>query len=132
MRTGACYCKAIRYAVPDSVSHSTNCHCEMCRGTTGAPFVAWFTVPADQFVLVSGAPASFRSSSHGTRTFCPACGTQISFADDATPGDIDITTCSLDDPNSVPPHSHIFTQSKVSWLILADGLPQYRRSRSEG
>lgn len=131
MHTGGCYCKAIRYEVPEQVFNSTNCHCDMCRGTTGAPFVAWFTVPSERFVLVSGALASFRSSAHGTRTFCPTCGTQVTFADDATPGEIDVTTCSLDDPGAVPPQGHIFTHSKVSWVVLADGLPQYLRSRSE-
>jgi hypothetical protein len=104
----------------------------MCRRTTGAPCVAWFTVPAAQFELLAGAPARFRSSSHATRTFCPTCGTQLTFVDDASPGEIDITICSLDDPELVPPRDHTFTSSKLDWLTLSDGLAQFRRSRSEG
>jgi hypothetical protein len=132
MLTGGCYCKAIRYGVAGLVFNPTNCHCVMCRGTTGAPCVAWFSVASEDFELLSGTPTSFRSSSHATRTFCPTCGTQLTFVDDARPGDVDITTGSLDDPNRVAPQDHTFTGSKLDWVELADGLPQYRRSRSEG
>jgi hypothetical protein len=104
----------------------------MCRGTTGAPCVAWFSVPSTDFKLLSGNPTPFRSSNHATRTFCPACGTQLTFVDDATPADTDITICSLDDPAGVSPQDHTFTSEKLAWLTLSDGLPQYRRSRSEG
>lgn len=104
----------------------------MCRGTTGAPSVAWFTVPASSFRIVSGTPARFRSSDHGTRGFCPACGTQLTFADDGYSDEIDITICSLDDPNAVAPASHIFTASAPAWEVLPnDGLPRYRHSRKD-
>jgi hypothetical protein len=33
---------------------------------------------------------------------------------------------------TMPPQDHTFTGSKLDWVQLADGLPQYRRSRSEG
>jgi hypothetical protein len=132
MLTGGCYCKAIRYRVPAQTFNSTICHCDMCRGTTGAPCVAWFSVASEDFELLSGTPTSFRSSAHATRTFCPTCGTQLTFADDATPGEVDITTCSLDDPNQVAPPDHTCTGSKLDWVELADGLPQYRRSCAEG
>lgn len=132
MLTGGCYCGAIRYETSGPVSNQANCHCEMCRRTTGAPCVAWFTVPRDQFHILTGTPTSFRSSNHATRHFCPTCGTQISFADDALQDEIDITACSLDDPNQVPPRHHIFTASQIAWLKLGDGLPTYSRSKSDG
>jgi hypothetical protein len=132
MMNAGCFCGAIRYRVGGPIVEATNCHCQMCRRTTGAPCVAWFTVPAAQFELLAGAPTRFRSSSRATRTFCPACGTQLTFVDDASPDAIDVTTCSLDDPELVPPRDHTFISSKLDWLKLADGLPQFRRSRSEG
>lgn len=132
MLNGGCYCGAIRYRVAERISHPTNCHCEICRRTTGAPCVAWFSVPSADFALLAGTPTLFRSSSHATRSFCPTCGTQLTFVDDATPGETDITIGSLDDPDSVAPHDHTFTSGKLAWLKLADGLPAYRRSRSEG
>jgi hypothetical protein len=132
MLTGGCYCKAIRYRISGPITHPTNCHCDICRGTTGAPCVAWFSVASENIELISGTLTRFRSSSHATRTFCPTCGTQISFVDDATPAETDITIGSLDDPNAVAPLDHTFTSGTLAWLKLADGLPQYRRRRSEG
>lgn len=132
MLTGGCYCKAIRYRISGSITHPTNCHCDICRGTTGAPCVAWFSVASENIELISGTPTRFRSSSHATRSFCPTCGTQISFVDDATPAETDITIGSLDDPNAVAPLDHTFASGKLAWLKLGDGLPRYRRRRSEG
>jgi hypothetical protein len=132
MLTGGCYCKAIRYRVSERITNPTNCHCQMCRGTTGAPCVAWFSVMSEDYELLSGTPAQFRASAHATRTFCPACGTQLTFVDDATAAETDVTICSLDDPDAVAPRDHTFTSSKLAWLKLADGLPQYRRRRADG
>lgn len=132
MLTGGCYCKAIRYQVSGRIFNATVCHCDMCRRTTGAPCVAWFSVASEDVVVLAGAPATFRSSDHATRTFCATCGTQLTFVDDATPGDTDITICSLDEPDAIAPQDHTFTRSQAGWLKLADGLPRYARTRTEG
>ncbi|MFP5391036.1 MAG: GFA family protein [Gammaproteobacteria bacterium] len=132
MRTGRCYCGDIRYEIPDEVRNETLCHCSMCRGTTGAPCVAWVTVARASLRFTLGVPTSFRSSAHGTRSFCARCGTQLTFADDTTLEEIDVTICSLDAPQAVPPRDHTFTGSALPWMPVADGLPHYRRTRSEG
>ncbi len=130
MLTGGCYCGAIHYTVTAEPINRTICHCTMCRGTTGAPCVAWFTVPLVHFHL-SGAATHYRSSDRGTRTFCPVCGTQLTFADDALPHEIDVSTCSLKEPAAVPPVSHIHTASQLPWIHFSDGLPVFARSRSD-
>lgn len=132
MLTGGCYCKAIKYRVSGRIFNSTLCHCDICQKTTGAPCLAWFSVASANFVLLTGTPTSFRSSAHATRTFCGQCGTQLTFVDDATPADTDVSIGSLDAPDQVAPHDHTFTSGKLAWLKLADGLPEFRRSRSEG
>lgn len=132
MLTGGCFCKAIRYEADQPPFNRTNCHCTMCRGTTGAPCVAWFSVPRHAFRFIQGTPTQFRSSQPATRTFCPVCGTQLTFAHDGSPDEIDVTTCSLDVPADASPQDHTYTSSQLPWLKLDDGLPRYRRSRSEG
>ena len=132
MLTGGCYCGAIRYEASGRPINRTNCHCTMCRGTTGAPCVAWFSVYTSAFRYMRGAPAEYRSSQHATRAFCGTCGTQLTFSDDASPDEIDITTCSLDNMAEAAPQDHTFTSSQVPWLKIADGLPGFSRSRAEG
>jgi hypothetical protein len=105
------------------------CHCSICRRTSGAPAVAWFTVSAASFEIVAGQPVTFQSSDHGTRSFCPRCGTPLTFRSTRFPGEIDVTTCSLDDPEAVPPQDHTRTSSRLGWLKLADGLPAFPEAR---
>jgi len=49
MLQGGCFCGRIRYEVAGRPFHETNCHCSICRRTTGAPFVAWFSVRPLEF-----------------------------------------------------------------------------------
>jgi hypothetical protein len=132
MLKGGCYCGRVRYEATGVPSQETNCHCSICRRTTGAAFVTWFTVARSGFRFVSGAPVRFKSTPKAVRTFCPQCGTQLTFEHEDFPDEIDVTTCSLDDPEALPPRDHIWTRSKVSWIELADALPQYAKRRDEG
>jgi hypothetical protein len=79
---------------------------------------------------VQGHPSSFRSSSKATGSFCPHCGTQLTFQADDYPDEVDITTCSLDHPEAVPPRDHTYMGSKVQWIELTEGLPRYAQARS--
>ncbi|QSA95782.1 GFA family protein [Methylococcus sp. EFPC2] len=130
MLTGGCHCGAIRYEADGVPFHETNCHCSICRRTTGAPFVAWFSVARSDFRIVQGTPQRYRSSEKGRRSFCPTCGTQLTFEHEDMPDEIDITTCSLDDPERLPPRDHTRTRSKLSWVELGDGLPEHPESRN--
>lgn len=132
MLNGGCFCGAIRYEAGGTPFHQTNCHCTICRRTTGAPFVAWFSVLRSEFRLIQGTPAKTRSSPRGMRTFCPHCGTQLTFEHDDASNEIDVTTCSLDAPEQLPPKDHTQTSTKLAWVKLADALPQYREARSKG
>lgn len=132
MMEGHCLCGALRYEVDGAPVQQTNCHCSMCRRASGAPYVAWFSVPSTQFRFVAGEPARYQSSSHATRTLCAGCGTPITFESVRDPDYVDVTICSLSDPEALAPADHTFTSAQLSWVKLADGLPRYPRSRSEG
>jgi hypothetical protein len=127
---GGCYCGRTRYEAAGTPFHETNCHCSICRRTTGAPFVAWFSVPRSHFRFVSGEPKRFNSTTKGARSFCPHCGTQLTFEHEDFPDEIDVTTCSLDNPEALPPRDHTWISSKLSWVKLPGDLPAYQKSRS--
>ena len=128
MLTGGCFCGDIRYEAGSDPFHSTACHCSICRRATGAPFVAWFSVQRVSFRLLQGAPTRFRSSAKAMRSFCSRCGTQLTFEYDGS-ADIDIATCSLDHPEQVPPQDHIYVGDRLSWIKMADGLPEHPGAR---
>jgi hypothetical protein len=129
MLTGGCLCGETRYEVSGSPFHETSCHCSMCRRASGAPFVAWFSIRQSEFRIVSGAPTRFDSSGKGRRHFCPRCGTQLTFESSDFPDEIDVTTCSLDDPDLLPPKDHTRTSSKLRWIQLSDGLAEFPDAR---
>jgi hypothetical protein len=95
----------------------------------GAPIVAWFTVPRSEYRLVASAPTRFATSRSVARSFRPRCGTSPTFETGEFPDQIDIMTASLDDPETMPPHDHVRTATRLSWVRLADGLPVYPDQR---
>lgn len=126
--TGGCLCGAIRYEARGTPFHRTVCHCSICRRAAGAPMVAWFTVKPADFAFTAGQPSTYRSSAKAQRSFCPVCGTHLTFKMDAL-DEIDVTACSLDDPEAVPPQDHTYVASQLSWVRLEDRLPLYPEAR---
>lgn len=131
MLEGGCFCGHVRYRTAATPFHETHCHCSICRRTSGAPLVSWFSVATEALIFTAGEPTRFQSSEHGTRSFCPRCGTPLTFQTTQAAGEIDVTICSLDDPEAVLPKDHSYTRSKLAWIKLADGLPEYTTSRSD-
>jgi hypothetical protein len=123
---GGCFCGRVRYETTGTPFHETNCHCAICRGTTGATSVAWFSVERSHFRFTEGEPTRFKSTRTGTRAFCSHCGTQLTFETDLLPSEIDVTICSLDDPESVRPKDETWVSSKVGWVLLDRRLPHHR------
>lgn len=130
MLKGGCFCGDIRYEAGGTPFHLTNCHCSICHRTTGAPFVAWFSVPRSGFRFVQGTPTQFRSTLKGMRSFCPRCGTQLTFEHDDASDEIDVTTCSLDEPERLPPEDQTRTSgSSVNFGVESiDALAALRAS----
>jgi hypothetical protein len=126
--TGGCLCGAVRYEARGAPYHRTVCHCSICRRSTGAPMVAWFSVKLADFAFTAGQPSTYRSSAKAQRGCCPTCGTQLTFKLDAEE-EIDVTVGSLDDPEAVPPQDHTFVSSQLSWVHLDDGLRRHSQAR---
>jgi hypothetical protein len=92
--------------------------------------VAWITVKRSDFALIAGDAARYRSSTPVVRTFCGKCGTPLTYAHEAAPDDIDVTTVSLDDPAEFPPRDHTWTSDALPWLHDLDALPRFSKRRS--
>lgn len=129
---GGCSCGAVRYEADGDPFHLTLCHCSDCRRAAGAPAVAWFSVRADALRWTAGTPVSWQSSEGVARSFCGRCGTPLTYRAERYPDEVDVTTCSLDDAEQLPPQDHTFESRRLHWLQLADGLPRYPRARSDG
>ena len=120
---GGCLCNAIRYRLQGVPIISGTCQCRTCRKASAAAIVPWIHVHADDFSFTSGQPVEFQSSPSVTRTFCGRCGTPLTYWKTSYGRKLDVTACSLDDPDMFPPVAHVWTSQKLRWLSLADDLP---------
>ena len=126
MIEGRCLCGATRYAIDAVPRFTSYCHCEDCRRASGSPVVPWTFFPTGTLRWTKGAPKLLRYAGR-ERTFCPDCGTPLSFFDPGIPEEYEVTTCSLDDPNLMPPRDHTWTEDQLPWFQVADGLPRHRQ-----
>ncbi|MCA1990992.1 MAG: GFA family protein [Coleofasciculus sp. S288] len=123
--TGGCFCGYVRYRALEKPIEVTHCHCSICRRVSGAPFVTWATFAKTNFSWTNSKPSRFHSSSKAERTFCDRCGTALTFEEIKRSELIDVTVGSMDQPNNFSPQEHVWTSSRLSWLHLSDGLPEY-------
>lgn len=126
-RTGGCFCGNIRYEITGELLNETVCHCPGCKKSSGAAALPWVTVKPANFKLTQGTLAEVRSNDYpqascdgcgGTRTFCPKCGTPISFKGDGgrAEREIDVTLGSLDDPTAFNPKEDVWPQYRLPWV----------------
>jgi hypothetical protein len=122
---GGCLCGKIRYCAAGPPRGITICHCMTCRRASGAPLVAWSGFAVDRFTFTRGEPAIYQSSAGVERGFCSHCGTQLTYRRQDAADTIDVTIASMDDPEVIAPEDHTWVQSRLSWIVLGDGLPTY-------
>jgi len=123
---GGCFCGALRFEVTPPTGFCAHCHCSMCRRSHGAGFVTWVVVPNAQFKLLAGEQhlVRFRSSDHGTRSFCGTCGSSLFCESTHHPEQIDIVLANFDGPIDVAPQAHIYFDDRIGWVRLGDDLPR--------
>lgn len=131
MTEGGCLCGAVRYRVAGEPLASGICHCETCRRAASAPNLPFAGFAMSNFAVIRGKPVEFRSSPHVVRSFCGQCGSPLTYHDEQHPDAIDIMTCSLDDPNALPPTFSVWVGHILAWDRPRDDLPAYDRSRAE-
>jgi hypothetical protein len=126
--TGRCLCGAVRYRLAGEPLHSVICHCVSCRRASGAPTVAWLTFDRKGFEILAGEPATFRSSAGVSRRFCGTCGSALTYESDKSPGSIDVTTGTLDEPGAFPPTAEVWLDHRVRWQPTDPALGQFTGS----
>ena len=130
---GACACGTVRYRLESEPFDAGWCHCRTCQLVSGAPALAFASVPAGDYVVIRGEERvrRFESSSFGHRRYCGDCGTPLTIEVRHQPDTIDFTIATLDDPDRVEPGFHIFRSSRIGWFETADELPRHDRFRPD-
>ncbi|WP_166726969.1 GFA family protein [Crenobacter cavernae] len=128
---GGCLCGAIRYRVYGEPYYVTHCHCISCRKASGAAFVTWFTIRLAEVEWQGEPMRVYHSSAAVERGFCPNCGATLSYQHASSPGEVDLTVCSLDDPQQLIPEHHTWWSEHLVWVTptMLSALPVHLRAR---
>jgi hypothetical protein len=126
---GGCACGEVRYRLASEPLFVHCCHCLHCQRQTGSAFVVNVLIETDRVELLTGEPHPVdvpRTGGKKQRIFrCPTCETAL-FSRYTRAGIRFVRAGTLDDPSSVTPDVHIFTRSKVPWVVLPESVPAFR------
>lgn len=118
VRTGRCFCGAIRFTATGEPRFISNCHCESCRRASSAPSVTWAGFADSQVAITGDTLRGYASSPGVTRSFCGQCGAQISFRGERWAGETHIPVCAFDAPEEMAPDSDHFEAERLPWAAL--------------
>ncbi|RLQ87606.1 GFA family protein [Notoacmeibacter ruber] len=121
--TGGCQCGAVRFVATGEVKEAAVCHCRMCQKAAGSVIWPFFTVKRVDLDWTRGKPDRWRSSNSAQRGFCAHCGTPLTFEPDGKET-IDLSIGALDDPETLPPTHHVWSQKMIGWFDSLIGLPR--------
>ncbi|RWC48747.1 MAG: GFA family protein [Mesorhizobium sp.] len=121
---GGCLCGEIRFRV-GSEPRVHYCHCDMCRRATGSAFAVLAWVPSQSVTWINATPTYRRSSPIGHRGFCCACGSPLSLAYDASPGEIALHVGTFDDPARLEPRYNYGSRQRLGWICCGIDLPHH-------
>lgn len=125
---GGCACGEVRYRLSSDPLFVHCCHCLNCQRQTGSAFVINLLIEFDRLEVVAGVPEPVgvpRDDGSVQRIFrCPRCQTAV-FSEYGSPRVRFVRGGTLDEPRGVAPDVHIYTRSKVGWVVLPDSTPAF-------
>lgn len=120
---GGCACGQVRYRVLSEPITVHCCHCSWCQRETGSAFVINAMIEGDRVEVLNGETETILTPSQSGKgqqiARCTACkvalwshyagaGERIKF----------LRVGTLDDPNRMPPRIHVYTGSKLHWVVI--------------
>ncbi len=123
--TGGCLCGDVRYRADADPVRVVICHCGTCRRMSGAPMLCFVHFPVGAFTWLAGGPTRYRSSPNAERGFCPRCGSTLTMHEAVIADRVQVTLGSLDNPELIRPHDHVWTKHQLPWLRIEDDLPRF-------
>jgi hypothetical protein len=123
---GGCACREVRYRMKSRPLFVNCCHCTWCQRETGSAFVINAMIEADRVELLNGAPECVvtpSNSGKGQKIWrCPTCRIAV-WSNYGGGGDKVrfVRVGTLDEAGRLPPDIHIFTTTKLPWVVIPPG-----------
>lgn len=127
--SGGCFCGAVRYRLESEPIFVNCCHCSDCQKQTGSAFVINAVIEAERITLLAGKPVPVTVKTDSGRPHdiyrCPDCQSAIWSDYGRRRVLLFLRVATLDDPSALPPNAHIYTRSKLDWVLLSEGVPAF-------
>jgi hypothetical protein len=127
---GGCTCGGVRYRMTGAPMIVHCCHCRWCQRESGASFALNAMIESDRVELIEGDVEIVHTPSNSGKgqkiARCPQCRIAL-WSHYAGLGDAAsfVRVGTLDEPDRLPPHVHVFTASKQPWVVLPAGIPAF-------
>jgi hypothetical protein len=125
---GGCSCGSVRYRLTSAPLFIHCCHCLNCQRQTGSAFVINLLIETDRVELLVGEPQPVdvpRDDGSMQQVYrCPSCDVAV-YSQYGSPDFRFVRAGTLDDPRGVTPDVHIFTKSKVDWVVIPESTPAF-------
>ena len=125
MTKGHCLCGAVTYAVGGKPNWTSHCHCGSCRRNSGSAVATFVSFALIEFAVTQGQLSHYESSPGVTRSFCPQCGSPMTYRSNSMPTEIHLFLGSLDNPEEFPAQAQVFCAEKLPWLSVDDHIPKF-------
>ena len=125
---GGCACGAVRFRLDASPMFVHCCHCLNCQRQTGSAFVINVMIENEHVRLLRGQPVAVEvprdDGSKQKIMRCAACQVAV-WSYYTRPQIAFVRAGTLDVPSSVQPDVHIYTRSKLPWVVLPPSVPAF-------
>ena len=127
--TGGCACGGLRYRLAARPMFVHCCHCADCQRQTGSAFVLNALIETSRVEVLSGTTVSVPVPTDSGRPHvihrCPTCQTAVWSHYGGRDALSFVRVGTLDKPAAAPPDVHIYTRSKLPWVVLPANVPAF-------
>ncbi len=129
--SGSCFCGAVRYRLARPPMFVNCCHCRDCQKQTGSAFAINAVIERSAIVLEEGSlePVRTTMKTDSGRPHdiyrCAECQAAL-WSDYGRRGVmVFLRVSTLDPGHGIAPDAHIFTRSKLPWVVLPPGARSF-------
>lgn len=126
---GGCSCGAVRYRLRTKPMIVHCCHCTQCQRLTGSAFVLNAIIENERIDVLQGTlvvtPGPTESGRPHDIYRCSSCQTGLWSDYGRRPNYRFVRVGTLDQAASLPPDVHIFTRSKLPWVLIPEGAKAF-------
>lgn len=132
IRSGGCACGSLRYEARGEPIFVNHCMCRLCQRQTGSVGVVNAFYESDRVTVTQGTltETTVKSGSGSDHTICRCadCGAAVfSYYPRVGRLGVGIRVGSFDNPDAFTPTAVVFTESKMPWAALPQGIPAFEQ-----